>query len=211
MKLVSQEIHTYCQQHSHEPSSELQALADVTRANFKHANMMVGALEGNFLRLLIRLSQARRILEIGTFTGYSALSMAEVLPEGGELITCDISAESTATARKHWEQSAHGDKIQLRLGPALETLESLEGPFDLVFIDADKTNYLNYWEAALPKVRVGGLVVVDNVLWSGRVLDPETNVDQAIVDCNLRIASDDRVEALMLPVRDGIFMAWKRP
>lgn len=211
MNLVSSEINQYCEKHSHPVSELLQNLASETRETMQAAVMLTGTLEGNLLRMLIHLTQAKRILEIGTFTGYSALSMAEALPEDGELITCDVSEESTSLARRYWEQSPHGSKIKLRLGPALDTIASLDGGLDLVFIDADKTNYSNYWQACLPKVRPGGLVVVDNVLWSGRVLNPQGESDHAIVALNELAIADSRVECVMLPVRDGMLLAWKKP
>ena len=210
MKLVSPEINSYCETHSHPVSALLQALAAETRDTRTDAMMLTGTLEGNFLRLLVRLSQTRRLLEIGTFTGYSALAMAEALPADGELISCDLSPESTAMARRYWAQSPHGSKIQLLLGPALDTLADLNGEFDMVFIDADKTNYSAYWEACLPKLRRGGLIVVDNVLWSGRVLDPQAESDHAIHALNQRAAADPRVECVMLPVRDGMLLGWKK-
>lgn len=210
MKFVAEEIHQYCEQHSLAVSPLLEKLAAETRAQVPYAQMLVGVLEGRLLRLLVHLSQARRILEIGTFTGYSALTMAEALPEDGRLITCDINAETTSRAQAAWNQSPHGDKIELRLGPALETLATLEGDFDMIFIDADKTNYGHYWEACLPRLRPGGLLVVDNVLWSGRVLDPQDESDHAIAALNDLASRDARVETVMLPVRDGMLLAWKK-
>lgn len=210
MKFVDEEINNYCEAHSYPVSDLLTALADKTRAEVPAAIMLVGVLEGRLLRMLVRLSQARRILEIGTFTGYSALTMAEALPDDGELITCDVSAETTALAQEYWNQSPHGHKIKLRLGPALETIPTLEGPLDMVFIDADKTNYGHYWQACVPRLRPGGLIVVDNVLWSGRVLDPQHESDHAINDLNRMAVSDERVETVMLPVRDGMLLGWKK-
>lgn len=211
MKFVAPEIEAYCAEHTVPRSAALEGLAEATLAEMEAAMMMVGKIEGNLLRLLVHLVKAEQILEIGTFTGYSALAMAEALPAHGKLITCDISAESTALAQKYWAQSEHGKKIELRLGPALDTVASLEGPLDLVFIDADKTNYLNYWEACLPKLRSGGLMVVDNVLWSGRVLNPESEADHAIAQLNAHARQDSRVECAMLSVRDGMLLAWKKP
>lgn len=210
MKFVSEEISAYCEAHSQALSPLLIALASETRAHVPGATMLVGTLEGNLLRLLIRLTGAKKVLEIGTFTGYSALTMAEALPEDGELITCDINPDSTAVARRYWEQSPHGHKISLKLAPALKTLETINDPLDMVFIDADKENYLNYWQACLPKLRQGGLMVVDNVLWSGRVLQPESASDHAIASLNDYAAQDKRVECVMLPIRDGMLLAWKK-
>jgi caffeoyl-CoA O-methyltransferase len=136
--------------------------------------------------------------------------MAEGLGDDGQLITCEIDSRSAAMAREYWAQSPHGGKITLALGNALETLETLEGPFDLVFIDADKQSYVAYWEACVPLVRSGGLILVDNVLWSGRVLDPKEPDDHALVAFNRHVREDSRVETVMLTIRDGITMACKR-
>ena len=210
MFVVPEEIEEYALVHSSREDPLLQALAQDTQANTKWPQMQTGHVEGSFLRMLVQVSKARRVLEIGTFTGYSALSMAMGLPEDGRVITCDVDPEATATARRYWEKSGQGAKIELRLGPALETIESLEGPFDFVFIDADKENYVNYWEAVLPKVRQGGLIAVDNVLWSGRVLDPKDTLDHAVVAFNRHVRYDDRVELVMLTVRDGVTLARKK-
>lgn len=210
MKFVAPEINAYCEAHSNPVSALLTALASETRDQRQDAMMLTGNLEGNLLRLLIRLSGARRVLEIGTFTGYSALAMAEALPAGGQLITCDVNPETSAIAKRYWDQSPHGSKIEQRMGPALDTIAGLADGIDLVFIDADKSNYGNYWEACLPKLRSGGLMVVDNVLWSGRVLNPEAESDHAIAALNDRAVSDERVECVMLPVRDGMLLAWKK-
>ena len=210
MFVVPEEIEEYALVHSSREDPLLQALAQDTQANTKWPQMQTGHVEGSFLRMLVQVSNARRVLEIGTYTGYSALSMAMGLPEDGRLITCDIDPEATAMARQYWEKSGQGAKIELRLGPALETIESLEGPFDFVFIDADKENYVNYWEAVLPKVRQGGLIAVDNVLWSGRVLDPKDTLDHAVVAFNRHVRYDDRVELVMLTVRDGVTLARKK-
>ncbi|MCH8204870.1 MAG: class I SAM-dependent methyltransferase [Candidatus Hydrogenedentes bacterium] len=210
MFVVPEEIEEYALVHSSREDPLLQALAQDTQANTKWPQMQTGHVEGSFLRMLVQVSKARRVLEIGTFTGYSALSMAMGLPEDGRVITCDVDPEATATARRYWEKSGQGAKIDLRLGPALETIESLEGPFDFVFIDADKENYVNYWEAVLPKVRQGGLIAVDNVLWSGRVLDPKDTLDHAVVAFNRHVRYDDRVELVMLTVRDGVTLARKK-
>jgi caffeoyl-CoA O-methyltransferase len=172
--------------------------------------MMVGHGEGLLLRLLVRLSGARRVLEIGTFTGYSALAMAMALPADGELITCDVDPTATTLAQKFWAKSPHGKKIRLVLAPASDTIPTLQGPFDLVFIDADKPGYIRYWEAALPLVRAGGAIVADNVLWSGRVLEPKDDSTRAIVAFNTHVMKDARVEHVMLPIRDGVTIAIKR-
>jgi len=207
---ISDDILRYCDTHTSPDSPVCKALTDETRAKSTRFGMLTGQVEGTFLALLARSTRARRVLEIGTFTGYSALKLAEGLPPDGEVITCDVNPETTAIAKQFWAKSPHGKKIVLRLGPALETIESLPGPFDFVFIDADKENYVNYWEACVPKVRSGGLILADNVLWSGRVLDPMEKDDLALVAFNRHAASDSRVDVVMLTVRDGVTMACKR-
>ena len=208
--LVSEAIEAYAEKHSTSESAVLKKLLDHTRKHTEIPQMAVGHLEGAFLRLLIQISGARRVLEIGTFTGYSALAMAEGLPEDGELVTCDINESTVKIAKTFWAESPHGKKIKSMIGPALETVASLKGPFDFVFIDADKENYVAYWEACLPKVRTGGLLAADNVLWSGTVLNPKAADEKAIARFNERVFRDDRVEAVMLTVRDGITLARKK-
>lgn len=210
MRITDPSIDAYTHAHSTEESPLLKELARETHAKTTLPQMLVGHLEGAFLRTLVKISKAKRVLEIGTFTGYSALAMAEGLGASGKIITCDINAETTAIAKKFWARSPHGKKIQLKLGPALETLKTLKGPLDFVFIDADKENYQNYWEASLPLVRPGGLLVVDNVLWSGKVLKPKDYTDRVIARFNNFIRRDSRVEVVMLPVRDGMTLAIKK-
>src|SRR2546430_8079610 len=144
----------------------------------------VDVIEGRFLQMLVRLSSAKRILELGMFTGYSALMMAEALPDNGHLITCEIDPKAEAIARRYFAESPHGGKITIRMGPALDTIKTLADPLDLVFIDADTVNYANYYEACVPLVRAGGLIIADNVLWSCKVLDPKDADDHAIVAFN---------------------------
>ncbi|RJS26049.1 methyltransferase [Corallococcus sp. H22C18031201] len=210
LTLVPRDIEAYAEAHTEHVSPLLEELRELTYAEVASPHMQVGRMEGTFLRLLVALLQARRVLEIGTFTGYSALCMAEALPEDGELITCDLNPSVAEVARRFFARSPHGHKVHLRLGPALETLRTLKGPFDLAFIDADKGNYAAYYDAVLPLVRPGGLVVADNVLWSGRVLQPESAQDHAIVAFNQKVAADPRVEKVMLTVRDGLLLARKR-
>lgn len=209
MEMVNAELEVYAQANASEEDPLLAELTEETQRTTQFPGMQSGHVEGLLLRTLVQVSGARLVLELGTFTGYSALSMAMGLPEDGQLITCDVDPEATSIAKRYWARSPHGSKIELRLGPALETLESLEGPFDLVFIDADKQNYVNYWEACLPKVRAGGLIVADNVLWEGKVLDPREPNDFAIVGFNEHVLKDKRVESVMLTVRDGVTVARK--
>lgn len=207
---LSQALDAYIYDHSDPEPELLKQLAEETRASTEKPTMQIDHAEGLLLRTLVKLTGARRVLELGTFTGYSALIMAEGLTDGGEVITCDNDPEVTKIAKKYWDRSPHGSKISLRLGPALETVKKIDPPLDMVFIDADKKNYINYWEACLPKVRPGGIIVADNVLWSGRVLAPEEPDDRAIDAFNRHVASDDRVDKVILPVRDGVLLATKR-
>jgi caffeoyl-CoA O-methyltransferase len=210
MELTPPLIEAYAKAHATDEDPALTELATDTQANARFPMMQSGHVEGSLLRMLVRLLDARLVLEIGCYTGYSGLSMAMGMPDDGKLITCDVDPVVTEMAKKHWQKSSHGKKIELRMGPALETLETLDGPFDLVFIDADKENYIPYWDACLPKVRPGGLLVVDNVLWSGRVLDPKEPMDHAIVAFNTHVHNDERAEAVLLTVRDGITLARKK-
>ncbi|QSQ13313.1 O-methyltransferase [Myxococcus landrumensis] len=210
LTLVSPEAEEYARTHSVTPAPLFEELKDITLARTSSPGMQVGPVEGAFLKMLVSLTRAGRVLEIGTFTGYSALMMAEGLPDDGELITCDINPETSEIARSFFARSPHGRKIQLKFGPALETLKTLRGPFDVAFIDADKGNYGAYWDAVVPLVRAGGLVVVDNVLWSGRVMSPESDVDHSMAAFNDKVRKDARVEPVMLTVRDGMTLARKR-
>ncbi len=209
--LIAPALDHYIQQHTRQRPELYDELREVTHAQTTAPQMQVGRVEGTFLKMLVGLMGARRVLEIGTFTGYSALSMAEALPEDGELVTCDIDPETTRIAREFWARAPWGKKITLKLGDARETLRTLPAsePFDLAFIDADKSGYLEYYEAILPILRPGGLVVADNTLWSGKVLDPQTKDDHAIVRFNDHVNRDPRVENVLLSVRDGMMLARK--
>ena len=194
-----------------EPESELHVrLREETYRVMDRPQMQVDAIEGRFLKMLVRLTGARTVLEIGMFTGYSALMMAEGLPDDGRLITCEVDPKAQAIARRYFSESPHGRKITIRMGTALETIKTLSGPVDLVFIDADKANYSNYYKASVPLLKPGGLIIADNVLWSGKVLDPQDADDHAIVAFNRMVQSDSRVENVCLTVRDGMMLAWKR-
>jgi len=198
--------------HDHtEPETDLYVrLREETYRIMQWPEMQVDVIEGRFLQMLVRLSSAKSILELGMFTGYSALMMAEALPDNGHLITCEIDPKAEAIARRYFAESPHGDKITIRMGPALDTIKTLADPLDLVFIDADKLNYSNYYEACLPLLKSGGLVVADNVLWSGKVVDPKDADDHAIVAFNRLVQSDPQVKNVCLTVRDGMMLAWKR-
>ena len=209
--IVDEALERYAEDHSSPAGPLLERLAAETRERTTAPQMMVGPLEGRFLEFLVRLSGARVVLELGTFTGYSAVSIASALPPDGRLVTCDVDPETSEIARRYVAESGHVDKVEFRLGPALETLAELDGPFDLVFIDADKPNYVNYYEAALPKLADNGLIVADNVLWSGRVLDEDGEAStRAIRAFNAHVRRDSRVVAVMLTVRDGMTLIHKR-
>jgi caffeoyl-CoA O-methyltransferase len=210
VNLVDPRADEYAERHT-TPSGELfERLAAETRAKAQFPQMMVGEVEGRFLEFLVRATGARRVLELGTFTGYSSISMALALPTGGRVITCDVNEETTAIARRYAEEAGVADRIDYRLGPGLETIAQLDGPFDLVFIDADKPNYLNYYEATLPLLAEGGLMVVDNTLWSGRVVEDDDDENtRAIKDFNDHVTSDERVENVLLTVRDGMNLVWR--
>jgi len=209
--IVDPKIEAYAEAHTTPDGELFERLAEETRAKTTAPQMMVGRIEGRFLATLVALSGARRILEFGTFTGYSSISMASVLPPDGMVITLDVDPEATAIARRYMDESGHGEKIEIRLGPALETLRDVEGPFDLVFIDADKENYVNYYEAALPLLADDGLLIADNVLWSGRVAEDDGDEStRAIKEFNEHVAADERVVSVMLTVRDGMTLVRKR-
>jgi caffeoyl-CoA O-methyltransferase len=211
MSFINEGIEQFAHDHTSEESEIFTRLRDETYQDMKSPQMQVGRLEGQFLKMLVRLTGARRILEIGMFTGYSGLMMAEGLPEDGRLITCDVNPEAERMARRYFAESPHGHKIEIRMGPALDTIGSLDGPLDLVFIDADKGNYIRYYEAVMPLLRPGGLIVADNVLWSGKVLNPDGDDARAMVAFDTHVQKDPRVENVCLTVRDGVMLAWKRP
>lgn len=209
--IVDPKIEEYAESHTTPDGELFERLAEETRAKTNAPQMMVGRIEGRFLATLVALSGARRILEFGTFTGYSSISMASALPPDGKVITLDVDPEATAIARRYMDESGHGDKIEIRLGPALESLQDVAGPFDLVFIDADKPNYVNYYEASLPLLAGDGLLIADNVLWSGRVVEDDSDEStRAINEFNEHVAADDRVVSVMLTVRDGMTLVRKR-
>jgi caffeoyl-CoA O-methyltransferase len=209
--IVNDPVEEYAAEHTTPVGDLFERLAGETREKTTAPQMMVGRIEGQFLARLVRLSGAKRILELGTFTGYSSISMASELPPDGRIITCDVDPDATAIARRYMDESGFGDRIEIRLGPALETIETLEGPFDIVFIDADKPNYKAYYEAVLPMLAENGVLIADNVLWSGRVVeDGGDESTLAIKDFNEHVANDDRVVSAMLTVRDGMTLVQKR-
>ena len=208
--LVDEKIEAYATNHTREEPELLARLARETEESMKLPQMLTGRLEGGFLRLMVRALQARRVLEVGMFTGYSALMMAEALPDDGRLITCEVNPKAEGVARRYFTQSPHGHKIDVRMGPAVETIKTLDGPFDFVFIDADKENYSAYYELCMERIRPGGAIAIDNVLWSGAVLDPQDEETRAIVALNDRVHGDDRVDHALLTLRDGVMLAVRK-
>jgi caffeoyl-CoA O-methyltransferase len=211
---LSAEVHSYLIRHGTPPDAVQQALIEETQRLGGISMMQIAPEQGAFMTLLARVTGAKRAVEVGTFTGYSALCTARGLPEDGRLLCCDVSAEWTAVGRPYWEKAGIAHKIELRIGPAAETLRALpkEEVFDLAFIDADKTNYATYYEEILLRMRRNGLILVDNVLWMGNVVkddaqDPNTVALRAF---NAMAASDARVDCVMLPVADGLTILRKR-
>lgn len=207
-ELVPAEIEMYAQAHSMPESDLCRELRAETTRRMEFPQMVVGPLEGAFLKMMTQIVGAKRILEIGMFTGYSALCFAEALPKNGIILTCEVDDESAALARAYFARSPHGRKIEIRMGPALDTMRSITGPFDLIFIDADKTNYVNYYRRALDLISPNGVILVDNVLWDGQVLlqSPPDERTAAIQELNRVVAADSRVTAVLLTIRDGVLM-----
>jgi caffeoyl-CoA O-methyltransferase len=204
--IVPEDIDAYAEAHTTPPAALLAELAEETKASLSSPQMLTGTVEGRLLELLVFGLQARRVLELGTYSGYSSLSMAPGLPDGGHIDTCEVSEEHAEVAQRYIDRSPYADRITIHLGPALESIERLGGEWDFVFIDADKENYSNYYEALLPRLAQNGLMAIDNTLWSGRVLDDadDSGATRAIRELNDRIAADDRVVAVQLTVRDGV-------
>ena len=208
--IVEPRVEEYAEAHTSPDGELFERLAAETHEKTTAPQMMVGRIEGRFLGTLVRSLRARRVLELGTFTGYSSISMALAMPPGGRVITCDVNEETTAIARRYAQEAGVADRIDYRLGPALETIAALDGPFDLVFIDADKPNYVNYFDATVPLLAEGGLMIVDNTLWSGRVVEDDDDEDtRAIRELNDRVLADERVENVLLSVRDGMNLVWR--
>jgi caffeoyl-CoA O-methyltransferase len=213
MDIVNPALSDYLVAHSEPADDVLRDLAEETHRDLaRQSGMQISHDEGELLTMLVRLTGARRAVEVGTFTGYSSICIARGLPSDGHLLCCDVSEEYTSVARRYWERAGVADKIELRIAPAVETLRRLpsEPYLDFAFIDADKTGYASYVEEVLPRLRPGGLMVLDNMLWHGEVLDPETDDGRAVADLNAALVADDRVDVVLLPVRDGVSLARKR-
>ena len=208
--MIDERIEDYANRHTRPESDLLRTLAERTQAEMPDAQMLTGRLEGRLLKFLVQVSRAERVVEVGTFTGYSALSMAEGLGDQGRVITCENDPRARDVAQAAFDASPLGHRIELRFGPAIETIRAIDGPIDLSFIDADKKNYPLYYEELLRRTRAGGLIVLDNMLWSGRVLDPPDEDSQTLHDLNEFISRDQRVENVLLTVRDGVQLLLKR-
>ena len=206
--LVSADIEAYAQAHSMPESDLCRALREETQRRMESPQMIVGSLEGAFLKMMAQLVGAKRVLELGMFTGYSALCFAEVLPADGTVITCEVDEESATLARQYFARLPIGKKIEIRMGPALDTMRQLTGPFDLIFIDADKVNYLHYYRRALDLLSPTGVILIDNVLWGGDVLKQPAPDEKtaAIQELNRAVAADPRVSAVLVTIRDGVLV-----
>ena len=205
--MIPQDIEKYCIEHSTRPSLAVSELGDFTKNKIHGSHMLIGELEASILAFLIKLGHVKKILELGTYTGYSALAMAEQLPEDGEIITIDINPHTTATAKTYWDKSPHGKKITQILKPGLEALQSINDQFDLIFIDADKNNYSNYLDWSLLHLSQNGSIVIDNTLWYGKVLTPGLDKQtDSIISHNLKAKNLEGYTKVLLPIRDGMFL-----
>ena len=212
---LSQELHDYLVAHGTPPDQVLRELAEETGRRFPdEASMQIGPEQGTFMTLLARIGRARMAIEVGTFTGYSSICLARGLASGGRLICCDVSEEWTSVARRYWQQAGLADQIELRLGPALDTLRALPetAAFDLAFIDADKPGYIGYWDEIVPRITPGGFILVDNTLFHGQVIEPgdQNAPAQGIRDFNDHARADGRVDLVLLPVGDGLTLACRK-
>ena len=207
MDLINSDLNAYAEAHTSPESALLKRINRETYVSVLHPRMLSGHLQGRVLSLISHMVRPQSILEIGTYTGYSALCLTEGLAPGGKLVTLDINEELEERVRQYFEESGRGKDIDYRIGDALSIILTLPGPFDLVWIDADKENYAHYFDLIIDKVPTNGFILADNVLWSGKVLDSKLDKDtQAIVDFNLKIQEDERVENVLFPMRDGIMM-----
>jgi caffeoyl-CoA O-methyltransferase len=204
--IVPEDIEAYAEAHTTPHTELLGRLAEETRATLERPQMLTGPIEGRFLEFLVWMTGARRILELGTYSGYSSISMAAALPRGGRIDTCEVDETHAEVARRYIAEAGLTDLITAHVGPALESIGRLEGEFDFVFIDADKENYVSYFEAVLPRLSERGLIAADNTLWSGRVLDDSDQSEGtvAIREFNDHVRNDPRVVSVMLSVRDGV-------
>jgi caffeoyl-CoA O-methyltransferase len=207
-RYVPDEIEAYAERYTTARWEVFDRLGAETEETRKNHGMMVGLLEGAFLNFVVFMTRAKRVLEVGTFTGWSSIAMARALPPGGSLVTCDVNEETTSVARRYAEEAGVADRIDFRVGPGLEMLATLDGPFDLAFIDADKEGYVDYYEAILPKLAPDGLIAADNTLFGSDADDGE--ITRSITRFNEHVLHDDRVEAVLLPLREGVTLIRKR-
>lgn len=201
---LPEHLERYALEHTRAEPELLLELIEQTYEQMGFPGKLSGRLIGRTLKMLCAIHQPQRVLEIGMFTGYSALSMAEAIPEDGRILCCETNPRAIEFAQQFFARSPHGHKIEVAFGRALDTLDKLEGPLDFSFIDADKANYLNYYQAVKARTRVGGLIVLDNMLWQGKVFAPESAKDQVVIDTNRIIAEDPEVENVFLTVADGL-------
>lgn len=213
VEVVNPDIDRYAYEHTTPADAAMQALAREAQATLPSPQMLSGLIVGRLLETLVWSLQARLVLEIGTYAGYSALAMAAALPADGRIVSCEISESHADFARRHIDASPYADRVEVRVGPALDTVATLDGPFDLVFIDAEKTGYRGYYEAVLPKLAPHGVIAVDNTLQDGAVLDGDraaSDSTRAIVEFNELVAGDERVSCVLLTVRDGVTLIRRR-
>ena len=206
-RYVPDEIEAYAERYTSVQAELFDRLGAETRETQQNPQMMVGHIEGAFLAFLVAMTNAKRVVEVGTFTGWSSIAMAGALPPGGSIVTCDVNEETTAVARRYAEEAGVADRIDYRLGPAVATLATLEGPFDLAFIDADKPGYVDYYEAILPKLAPGGVIAADNTLFG---MDGDGENARAITRFNDHVLRDVRVEEVLLPFREGVTLIRRR-
>ncbi|MCB0502495.1 MAG: O-methyltransferase [Bacteroidetes bacterium] len=208
--IISKELDQFIEDNTTPQDEVLKALDRATHLHFMMPQMISGTVQGKFLEMLSCMAKPERILEIGTFTGYSTICFAKGLSENGKIITIDVNEELEDTARAYFEKAGLTNKIDFRIGNAMEIIPALDEVFDMVFIDADKINYTNYYDLVFPKLKVGGFILADNVLWSGKVVEDKKDKDtQALIDFSMKVQNDNRVENVMLSVRDGILLARK--
>ena len=209
--IIKENIHQYCREHTASDNRLLSELEQYTWDNEDVPQMISGQMVGKFLQSIIRMITAKKIVEVGTFTGYSALQMAEAIPLYGEIHTCELMKKHVKTARSFFDKSDYGKKITIHQGPALDSLETLKvGNFDMAFIDADKSTYLEYYKRCLALIRTGGVIILDNILWSGSVIDPKDDDSKALRKTGDYIQEDTRVFNMLFPIRDGLMLCIKK-